>query len=217
MFTTPKIVCFDWGGVILRHCRSWAEGCQRIGLDVRIDLACEKGLARRREITSLHQRGQISHDEYLNELAQATGHAYTPHELRQLHHGWLMDEYEGVAPILKRLNQNEGVTTALLSNTNEAHWARHLPGPTGTPPDYPTAGLLKLRYASHLLGLAKPDPAIYREFEKLVDARAEQILFFDDLEENVRSAQSLGWQVVLVDHTTCTATQIDAALRQRDL
>ena len=29
-----RIVCFDWGGVILRHCRSWQEGCAAAGLPV---------------------------------------------------------------------------------------------------------------------------------------------------------------------------------------
>jgi putative hydrolase of the HAD superfamily len=207
-----RIVCFDWGGVILRHCRSWSEGCAAAGLTVRLDLDCPAGLARRRDLTMQHQRGEIDHSTYLARLAEAVGGVYTVEELSHLHESWLLAEYEGVADVITRLVATPGVETALLSNTNEAHWATHLPGREGRSPKYPTAGLLKHRHASHLMGLAKPDERIYTEFEHLVAARGPEILFFDDLADNIAAASRLHWRCVHVDHTGDTASQISRAL-----
>jgi putative hydrolase of the HAD superfamily len=69
--------------------------------------------------------------------------------------------------------------------------------------------------ASHQLGLHKPDPAIYRAFERRVQCLAQEILFFDDLEENVQSARSVGWQAELIDPMASTSPQIEAVLRKR--
>ena len=32
-----RLVCFDLGGVLVKICRSWSDGCRAAGLDVRID------------------------------------------------------------------------------------------------------------------------------------------------------------------------------------
>ncbi|MBS0198400.1 MAG: HAD-IA family hydrolase [Planctomycetes bacterium] len=208
------LVCFDWGGVILRHCRSWEEGCHAAGLEVRADSLSPEFIARRRALTVEFQRGAIDPERFFAALSDANRGLYSVEELKRLHHSWLLDEYEGVDAIIGRLTRTPGVDTALLSNTNHAHWERHLPKADGSPPDYPTALMLKHRHASHLMGLAKPDPAIYREFEKLVGYRGDEILFFDDLADNIAAAGTLGWRTVLVDHTGDTATQIQRALEQ---
>jgi putative hydrolase of the HAD superfamily len=69
------------------------------------------------------------------------------------------------------------------------------------------------RHASHLLGLAKPDPAIYRAFEREVGAGAGSLVLFDDLPENVAAARACGWTAFEVDHAGDTAAQVTAALR----
>jgi putative hydrolase of the HAD superfamily len=80
--------------------------------------------------------------------------------------------------------------------------------------EFPAVMKLHHRHASHELGLAKPDAAIYREFERLTNSRREEILFFDDLPENIETAKSIGWQCVQIDPNTRTDTQILAALRE---
>ncbi len=209
---TVRMVCFDWGGVILRHCRSWEEGCAAAGLDLRIDARCEQGIARRRELTRLHQVGKFEHSQYLQALRDAVGGVYAVEELAKLHDAWLLDEYEGVHEVIASLASTPWLETGLLSNTNHAHWVTHLPS-DDAPARYPTAGLLKHRHASHLMGLMKPGQEIYREFERLTSCASHEILFFDDLEENVRTARALGWHAVHVDHTGDTASQIKQALK----
>jgi FMN phosphatase YigB (HAD superfamily) len=203
-----RLVCFDWGGVILRHCRGWAEGCAAAGLSVRFDPTEPEGLARRREAHRLHQTGRIGHEDFLTQLREATGNLYTRDELAHLHDAWLLDEYPGVREVIERLVRTLSVETALLSNTNEAHWVTHLPGPNGQSPRFPTAGLLKHRHASHLMGLVKPDVAIFRDFEERVGHGGRDVLFFDDLEENIAAARSAGWIAEVIDHTGDVAKQL---------
>lgn len=211
MARRPDLVCFDWGGVILRHCRSWEEACRVGGLEMRPAVMAPELLHLRRIATRAYQAGRIECDEFYDMLTHATGGLYTREECVRLHDAWLLDEYVGLGAVVDDLHAH-GVVTALLSNTNQSHWRRGFPA-TG-PADYPTAGKLRHPHASHLLGFAKPQEEIYRAFENAVGVRDESVLFFDDVEENLVTARGIGWQCVLVDHTGDTAKQVRGALRE---
>jgi len=217
MGSPVKLVCFDWGGVILRHCRSWPEGCAAANLTVRAGVDAPDYVLRRRALTQRFQRGDISPEAFFPALAAANDYLYSTEELVRIHDAWLLTEYEGIHDLLSALTQNPQVETALLSNTNHAHWVRHLPEDNGRQPDFPAAAILKHRHASHLMGLAKPDEAIYRAFEREVGHRGNQILFFDDLADNIAAAQRIGWRAVLIDHTGDTAAQVNLALRANNI
>lgn len=210
--TRVDMVVFDWGGVILRHCRSFPEACERAGLPVRGDVDAEASRARRRPITAAYQRGQISTPAFYDALRDALDGTYTTDELRAIHHAWLIDEYEGVGEVIGAIHAR-GIATALLSNTNACHWARHLAKACGGGPDYPTAAMLTHRHASHLLGHAKPDADIYHAFVREVGVRPGSLLFFDDLDDNINTARALGWRAQRIDHTGDTASQMRAHLR----
>ncbi len=64
------------------------------------------------------------------------------------------------------------------------------------------------------MGYAKPDSHVFREVERVTKVPGASILFFDDREENVASAQACGWTAHLIDYTRDdTAEQILAILR----
>jgi HAD superfamily hydrolase (TIGR01509 family) len=52
---------------------------------------------------------------------------------------------------------------------------------------------------SHKLGLIKPDKEIYRRAQRQANVPHENILFIDDLPQNVESAALLGWQTILFE------------------
>lgn len=54
---------------------------------------------------------------------------------------------------------------------------------------------------SHLLGIRKPDPAIYEHLLELLDLTAPEVVFVDDTEPNVGAAAALGMHAV---HFTTT-------------
>ena len=68
--------------------------------------------------------------------------------------------------------------------------------------------MLNHRHASHLLGLAKPDPAIFRRFEELTDRHGNEILFFDDRSDNINATRALGWHAEQINPEADTAAQI---------
>lgn len=212
-----KCVCFDWGGVILRICRSWEEGCAAAGIAFRGRPETPEAVAARKDIVSRYQLGLIPSEVFYEGLAAAVDRLYTPDEIRRVHDAWLIAEYPGIDDVLARLSGLEHVSTGLLSNTNAAHWARHLPKADGAPADFPAIGRLRYRCASHLLRAAKPTRDAFEAFEAAVGVRGDEILFFDDLEENVLAARAHGWRVERIEHDGDTASQISDHLRSHEV
>jgi putative hydrolase of the HAD superfamily len=198
------VVCFDLGGVVIRICRSWAEGCARAGLEVRAPERRDATAELRGKAVLEYQTGRIDCDAFACRISTLLEGAYSPEEVMAVHRAWIIDEYEGIATLIDRLNAC-GIRTACLSNTNHAHWLQIR--------DYPAIQRLRTRLASHLLGLHKPDPEIYREAQRRLAASPEEILFFDDLEENVDGARQCGWRAERVDPLAATDAQIGLALQ----
>jgi FMN phosphatase YigB (HAD superfamily) len=208
----PKIrmVCFDVGGVLVKHSRSWREGVAAAGLELRVETETPEIKARRKEQMALLACGRIDGPTFHLRMSELTGGLYTPEQIERIHHFWLGPEYDGVGPVVRRLVEAGRAETGVLSNTNEAHWARIDPG-AGVA-EFPTASMLGKRFASHLLGLAKPSPEIYARFEELTGFRGSEILFLEDMPENLAAAEARGWTVAPIDYTKETAGQIEGAL-----
>lgn len=202
-----RVVCFDWGGVILRICRSWGEGCEMAGLPVRGKTDSKKCVEARRKLSQRYQTGQMSDAAYFKAVSDACEGKYDPGEVEKIHHAWLIEDFKGGEELITELNELPKVATALLSNTNGLHWARR-------EKDFTTASKIEHQWASHLFGLAKPDEKIYSAFERRVSATGGQILFFDDLEENISAARALGWSAELVDPTKDPVKQMRKHLKK---
>jgi FMN phosphatase YigB (HAD superfamily) len=206
-----KMVCFDVGGVLVKHHRSWDSGCAAAGLPVRDGAMSPDMAAHRREVTAAYTTGRIDDGRFYGEMSRLMKGLYTPEEVRRVHHQWLGPEYDGVAAVIHRLISISTIDTGVLSNTNSSHWAR-MTRTEGRATEFPTPAMLRHRHASHLLGFAKPDPRAFREFERRTDYRGAEILYFEDLPENAEVARAQGWIVELIDHTGDTASQLEAAL-----
>ncbi|MSQ90822.1 MAG: tRNA pseudouridine(13) synthase TruD [Phycisphaerales bacterium] len=207
--TRPKIVCLDLGGVVVRICRSWEEGCAAANVPVRGNLGGEgdNTAALRKGAVDRYQRGITTHAAFLDELSAILGGAYTTDELDRIHAGWILGDYSGVAEMLRAIAAL-GMRVACLSNTNAAHWRQM---------DATSAAFaaISVRHASHLLGLHKPDAAIYAAFEASTGCTGDEIFFADDLIENVDAARARGWQAIHIDHIGDPAAQILDALALR--
>lgn len=205
------LVCFDLGGVLVKICRNWSEGCRAAGLDVRGNSAGDRAGSARRELMHLYGTGRLSESEWAEQTAVALGGLYSPDELRRIHHAWSQHEYDGALGLIEALHERQ-VATACLSNTNHSHWMRlvHHDGQRALDgaPEYPSVQRIRHRYASHLLGFAKPDAAIYRALEQQTEHAPPDILFFDDLPENVAAARALGWHAERVNPHLDTIAQL---------
>jgi FMN phosphatase YigB (HAD superfamily) len=214
----PRILCFDLGGVIIRTCGSWAEVCARAGLPYHAEVDRPDVQARIRELDDVHQIGRISDDLFLENLARATN--YDRGEIEGLHDAWLRGEYSGMDDLIHALNRNGRFATACLSNTNRRHWElmEGIRSPlAGNGSSYPAFRALSHREASHHYGLVKPSPEVYRRFAAEIGASPEEILFFDDREENVAAARKEGWRAEQVDAAGDTALQIREILTRMEI
>jgi putative hydrolase of the HAD superfamily len=92
---------------------------------------------------------------------------------------------EGALAYATELEQQPNLLVAVISNTNAVHVAwldEHVP----------ELRSFDLVMMSNEMGLQKPDPAAYRLALEMLDVRAEEAIFVDDLVENVIAAQALG-------------------------
>ncbi len=196
---------------MVRICRSWEEGCAAAGLPVRDDGKRGSTAAARREVIEAYQTGRIGCDEFAQRISDILDGTYSPKEIMQVHRAWILGEYEGVKEVVGRIHES-GLETAMLSNTNHSHWMQ-----MEEPGRFPAFKSVRQRHASHLLGLHKPDPAIYRALGERVGATPAEILFFDDLSENVDAARRCGWRAVQIDPFGDTAQQIINALEHEQM
>lgn len=198
------IVCFDLGGVLVRLCRSWDEGCLACGVEIRDRARTPNQELERRAAVESYQRGEMTCHEFFRIVARTFNGAYTPEEVERVHGAWIMREYDGAADLVHRLH-DAGVRTTCLSNTNAGHWERLV--------TWPSVAALGSRHASHEMRLAKPDARIFRAFETSVGVAGGDILFFEDTRENANAARSVGWRAEVVDPSEETVPQITAFLR----
>lgn len=202
-----SVVCFDLGGVLLQINHEWLGAVQSAGL------TCENAApGRLTDFPSIDalQADEITYEEFLSRLSDYLG-LEGPEQARAVHMAILRDEYPGVWELIRDIHSS-GLRTGILSNTSGPHWD-HLIGNA----DFPTFNEVQHPHASHLLGLNKPDLAIFRAFESAVSAEPEEIVFFDDYTPNIVGAREAGWTAVQVDTLGDTAQQMRNALREQGL
>lgn len=203
-----RLVCFDLGGVVIRICRSWPEGCKAAGMELRGDPSRMPHAEHWESLGAQLGSGKIDPQTWSDRMSRMLSGLYSAAEVRAIHSAWILGEYEGIADVIDRIHE-AGLETAALSNTNSDHWAQMN--------QYPAFLRVRRRFASHEMGLLKPDPAIYREFERRSGRRGSEILFFDDLPDNIAAARALGWHAEVIDPHSRTDLQIVAALRRHGI
>ena len=202
------IICFDLGGVLVRICRSWQEGCEAAHVPLRPFNETDEIRTQRSALIASHQMGQLPPEDYFKSISELHESIWSPHEIERIHNAWILGPYPETAELIRDIHE-AGHHTACLSNTNESHWPSLL--------EDQAISQLNYAHASHLMGLHKPDPQIWSAFEELIDCKSTDIVFFDDLLENIQSALDAGWDAIQVDHECSTVPQIREALQKRKL
>ena len=202
------LICFDLGGVLVRICRDWNEGCAAAGFEPRTHEPRPGHDERSKDLIARYQRNEIDCPAFQRELSDLFDGTWTPEEVERIDRAWILGAYPGAADLVADLRA-AGHRTACLSNTSRSHWDLLLAEPA--------VACIDAKHASHILGLAKPDRRIYAEFERRVETRPEEILFFDDLHRNVAAAANRGWDAVRIDHAGDTAAQMRRSLNERGL
>ena len=138
-----------------------------------------------REPTAIaFETGAIGADEFAAALIAELDLDCSDAELIEHFRAWPRRLYPGVAELLEKLRP--GYRLAVLSNTNDLHLPRFTT-------EFGLSQLVDEIFASHLLGLAKPDPRIFIHVSEALAVAPGAILFVDDNERNVDSAAELGF------------------------
>ena len=206
------LVVFDLSGVLVRVVDSWADGHARAGVagDPPSDPAFE---SQRLELSERRQRGEIGAEEYCHLVAGISGGVYGPHEVAAIHRAWVIDEYPGVGEVVDAVHA-AGVETAILTNTDEWHWHQQL-GDEAEAERFASVRRIEHRFASHLLGVIKPERAVFEAVMEATGFKERRILYFDDSKRHIDASLDVGWGGVLVDPSGDPARQMLFELNRR--
>ena len=188
-----RLVVFDIGRVLLRICDGWSDAAHRAGIEMQMPALDERQSAILHNALEQIDIGRLDLDSFIAVAGPLLG--LTPSQLRATSDAYLISPYAGGVELIEDLHA-AGVATACLSNTNESHW-RIMNDPAEAA--HLQLHRLTYRFASHLVGARKPDPAIYARVERETSVSPSQIIFFDDIAENIDGSRKRGWCAFPVD------------------
>lgn len=148
------------------------------------------------------ERGALTFWEFYEFLCDKTGYRGS---IREFHDLW-SDFFDGTVPGMEELLERVRVKyrVAFLSNSNEVH-AELIPR------KFPSLFEKDDRFIfSHRFKVAKPDLEIFRRALDTLGATAQQVVFIDDLSENVTAARSLGLQAFQFIDALSLTRQLEA-------
>lgn len=197
---TVEVLLFDLGGVIIdidfqRAFGAWARAAgvppEQIAAGFIADASYQA-----------HERGEISGTEYFNSLRRSLGLSLTH---AQMEEGWnaiLVAEKREFTDLIRALPAH--LPRYIFSNSNDTHknhWMaqQHL-ADSLTP--------FRRVFVSSDIGMRKPEARAFHHVAREIGVAPQNILFFDDLLENVEGARAAGLQAVHVP----TVTELRTAL-----
>jgi len=182
----PRLLLFDLGNVLVRF--EPDRFSRSLGLNVQsAQNHYGKGV---REITNLYESGRYSTDEYFLSLRSFLKERFDIPELKKAFLSVLTDPIPGMEDLVRRATGR--LSSALVSNTNEFHFTTILPR-------VPALKYLPKRYLSYEIGAIKPSPEFYECIKRKEDIEADEMLFIDDVEENIVAAEHAGMVGYLFD------------------
>jgi HAD superfamily hydrolase (TIGR01509 family) len=130
--------------------------------------------------------GLITFEEYFRQFREAG--VELPRA--QFEQAWkdIFTEIPETTALLRRLS---GVKKVMLSNTDASHIAWVMQRFDGV------MGLFEQHYFSYVIHVKKPFPEAFRAVEKGTGFAPSEHVLIDDLEENIRAAQTCGWQGIV--------------------
>ena len=191
---------FDLGRVVLDidfsrtlHCWARHAGCEPTQLGLRF---------LRDELYRGHEKGEVSDAAFFAGLRSSLGIEISD---TQFIEGWNAI-FVGVMPGIDQLLARAATRLPLyaFSNTNAPHVA-HFSGQYAE-----VLGHFREMFLSSTIGLRKPDTEAYDHVVEAIGVPAERIVFFDDLDENIRGARQCGLKAVLVSSPDDVARALEA-------
>jgi putative hydrolase of the HAD superfamily len=201
IYTNPvRVLLFDLGRVLIEvdPQRSYDYWAKAAGLDP----SALRGRSIGEDDFRRHERGEISEAAFFDALRARFGLKL---DAAAMAAGWNACLGKAIPEARAQLERAAAMLPVyLFSNSNRTHrecWAaRH-------------AKMLSIFTGSFVscdIGRRKPEPLAFREVASLIGCAPGQILFFDDLVENVEGARLAGLQALRVREPADIARALDA-------
>jgi putative hydrolase of the HAD superfamily len=200
---TLRGVITDWGGVmtnpIIETVTAWleADGIDRDSYRTVMRAWVAQAYADGDDVSPIRalERGECTEAEFERQLAEQLirddGGAVVADGL--LARMFAASEYDHLMHDLIRAARQAGLRTGLLSNSWGGGYPRDL---------FPE--LFDAVVISAEVGMRKPEPGIFRLAAELLELEPAECVFIDDIEENIRAAESVG--LVGVHHRDAAET-----------
>jgi len=180
-----KYIIFDLGQVIVKV--DLKKFLINFGQEFQIDPA----ILINGQYDGIHQDfmiGKINEDEFHKKTCDRFEQFVPIERFRHIWNTMLSGEMDGTSDIINKLHQQK-YSLVVLSNIDPWHF------------DYckrniPVLQKFERLFLSYDLKMKKPDPEIFLQIAKELNARASQCLFIDDTIENIDQAQSLDFRTI---------------------
>jgi len=147
-----------------------------------------------------HETGKLSTDEFAKEVVKDLKLSITPDAFMENFVTWIVGTFPDTFELLNAIPNT--VKIAALSNTSDAHWK-----------EVEATGLtdkIEHLFLSHQIGHLKPSAPAFQAAVDGLGVPAAEIIFFDDVMENVVAANAFG----LNAHQALNPTQAKRVLNQ---
>lgn len=184
----PKALVFDLGGVLVdvdfgRALKAWSARSALPAAELQRAFAFDAAYER-------HERGEITAHEYFAHLRSQLQLTAGPEEIEAGWNAIFVSEIAETRMLVEKARRK--LPCYALTNTNASHMKRWSAL-------YPQVVLAFERiFASHEMGLRKPERSAFDYVCRALALAPESILFFDDLAENIEAARAAGLRGVLV-------------------
>lgn len=186
-----KNLIFDLGDVLLPiDFNAPVRAFEKLGLK---DFEFMYGKMNQSDLFNRLETGKISEDNFRNEMRRMVGFNWSDQEIDKAWSTILLDFRPSVFEMLNSLKSNHRLF--LLSNTNSIHFrdydkqVRDKFNPAGL------SSYFEKAYYSHEIGMRKPGKEIFEYVLNDAGIKADETLFIDDNEDNIRTASALGISV----------------------
>jgi epoxide hydrolase-like predicted phosphatase len=135
-----------------------------------------------------YETGRISTDKFIDSLFEIFQRKFSKEDILNAFTAIIVADNQEIIPFVNKVRKHYRI--AVLSNTCECHWNKVIQ----------VSSLIKIfphLYTSFYLGVMKPDKSIYIKVCAAMNIQPNEVLFIDDLKENIDGAILSGMNGIL--------------------
>lgn len=154
-------------------------------------------------IVRLYEEGKMSTEEFLDSLYAIFDCRFSREQILEAFNDIIVADNRDIVPFVEEVRKKYRI--AVLSNTCECHW-RKVESISSVIHLFPDL------FTSFHLGAMKPESIVYKKVCEALQVDPEDVLFIDDLRENVDGAKTHGMNGIVFSNTR--QLQSDFSLRK---